>query len=499
MRKRFYICLLSIGIILISGCNEWLYLEPEDGIIRQEYWKSKEDVHSAVMGCYASLLGNGQGKDYSVPELLFIWGEIRGDMISLHRLKSEYQYIINGDILPDNKVCMWNPFYRTINYCNTVLEFAPGVQQIDPSFSMDQLNQYMAEVRALRALMYFYLARSFGEVPIKLTATKSDVENFVIPKSSHQEILTQIKTDLRLAEAYAPITYPDLASSKGRITRAAVNAIQADVYLWNSQYDSCILACNKIINSGMYGLLENDLFWFTNLYVDGNSVESIFELQFSTEVLNPYYRMLKRDKYFRASALAIEEYFPVDFNQPPDSADIRADGASYKISDNYTIWKYIGKDRYTARFEYEAYGNFIIYRFAEILLFKAEALSQQGNINEALKLVNLVRKRGQASKASAYVDVSDPSTMTEYVLAERCREFAYEGKRWYDVLRVARRNDYERMDLLISMVLRSAPAEKRVTIMNKYLDTQSHYFPIYYTELQANPALEQNPFYGEEF
>jgi hypothetical protein len=288
-------------------------------------------------------------------------------------------------------------------------------------------------------------------------------------------------------------------SNKGRITRYTVNAIQADVYLWNEQYDSCIFSCNKIINSGLYGLLENDEFWFTNLYVDGNSSESIFELQFSQEILNPYYSMLKRNKYLKASGVAVEEFFPPDPNQLPDSADIRADGASYKLSDNYTIWKYIGRNRDEARAENEAYGHFIIYRYAEIFLFKAEALNQTGMGEEALALLRQVRTRAHASRASSMGEVTDVDLLTEFILNERCREFAYEGKRWYDVLRTAKRNNYERMDLMIQMVLRSAPADKQVTIQNKYMDTYSHYLPIYYTELQANPALEQNPFYDDTY
>jgi hypothetical protein len=498
MKRIVIIGLVFAALIFSNSCNEWLYLEPENGIIRQEYWKSKEDVHAAVMGIYASLLGNPPDiKGYNVPELLFIWGEIRGDMISLSRLRTDFQYVINGDILPDNGICKWNAFYRTINYCNTVLEFAPDVRKIDPSFTQEALNNYLAEARAIRALMYYYLARTFGEVPIKLTASKSDVEKFDIPKSPHQKVLTQIKRDLVLAEKEAPISYDNVAATKGRITKYTVNAIQADVYLWNDQYDSCVFACNKIINSGFFGLLEGDEFWFTNLYVDGNSSESIFELQFSQEILNPYYSMLSRNKYFKASAGAIEEYFPADLNQLPDSADIRADGASYKLSDNYTIWKYIGRNREEARAEYEAYGNWIVYRYAEILLFKAEALNQMGMGSDALAILKTIRKRSHASKSSSLGEITDERTLSEFILAERCREFAYEGKRWYDVLRVARRNNYERIDLLLNMVVLSAPSDKQVTILNKYRDTRSHYLPIFYTELEANPALEQNPFYGE--
>jgi len=500
MKKYITTAILFAGLLLGNGCSDWLYLAPEDGIIRQEYWKSKEDVQAAVMGVYASMLGNSPGTSgYSVPEQMFLWGELRGDMVGLSRLRTEFLYVVSGDILPDNKICRWNAFYRTINYCNTVLEFAPDVILVDPSFTEQALKEYLAEVRAVRALMYFYIARTFREAPLKLTASKSDLENFAIPKSSHQELLSQIKSDLLMAEQDAPVLYSDMASTKGRITRFTVNAIQADVYLWNDQYDSCVIACDKIINSGYFGLLEPDDFWFENLFVNGNSIESIFELQFSPQKLNPYYSLLKRNKYLRASPLAIEDFFPEDLNTEPDSVDIRTDGASYKLGDNYTIWKYIGRTRDEARIESESDANWIVYRFAEILLFKAEALNHLGLGTEALALVNTIRQRAHASKASGGGGSTDERSLSEFILNERCREFAYEGKRWYDVLRLAKRNNYEQLDQLLTMVLRAAPSDKQVSISNKYRDINSHYLPIYYTELQANPALEQNPFYNEDY
>lgn len=498
MKKIRYFILLILTPMMINSCNEWLYLEPEDGIIRQDFWKSKEDVHAAVMGCYASLLGNTSGAGYSIPELMFLWGEIRADMLSLFRLRTDFLYVFNGDILSDNNLCRWNQFYRTINYCNTVLEFAGTVTEIDPSFTTESLKIYESEALALRALMYFYLTRTFDEVPLILTPTTSDNQNFMVPKSPRHIIINQIKNDLSLAEKSAPYTFGTVNYDKGRITKYTVNAIQADVYLWNNQYDSCIIACNKIINSGNFGLIQRNEFWFSTLYGNGNSNEGIFELQFSPAKLNPYYTMLKSVKYLMASPVAIEEYFPFDEKIDPDSADIRGDGTSYKSSDYYTIWKYIGKDKNTIRTQNESHAHFIVYRYAEILLFKAEALIQLGMHEEALSLIKMIRKRANASQNTELEEgTTDRKSLTDYLLAERAREFAYEGKRWYDILRNVKRNRYERKDILISMVFRSAPVEKQLTMVSKYQDTLSHYLPIFYLELDANPALVQNKFYAE--
>ncbi len=119
--------------------------------------------------------------------------------------------------------------------------------------------------------------------------------------------------------------------------------------------------------------------------------------------------------------------------------------------------------------------------------------------DEALALVKTIRKRAHASKASGTGEGTDERSLSEYILNERCREFAFEGKRWFDVLRLAKRNNYAQLDQLLTMVLRSAPSEKQVSISNKYRDINSHYLPIHRSELEANPALVQNPFYDDDF
>lgn len=496
--KKIIIIIYILFIIIFSSCDEWLYLEPENGIIRERFWKSKEDAFSALMGCYAGMLGNNQGSGYSIPQLMFIWGEIRADMVMPFRLRTDFNYVYYGDILPDNGITQWNQFYKVINYCNTLLEFGKIAQANDPSFKLELLHQYEGEALAIRALMYYYLVRTFDEVPLILKATVSDAADFKPHKSSRTVILNQIKKDLEIAEKYLPYVYPTIPETKSRFTKYAVNALQADIYLWCNQYDSCIIACDKIINSGSYGLVPNDDYWFTNLYVNGNSIESIFELPFSKEILNPYYDFFKASKYFMASPNAMEYFFPFDESVSPDSTDIRGDGCSYNSKDFYTIWKYIAINKNTLRNSNESYAHFIVYRLAEIFLFKAEALLNLGQYEEALKYIDLIRKRGRASNLTKIEsNTTDLKILTNYLLDERAREFAFEGKRWFDILRNAKRNNYARKDLFKEMVFRNSPAEKQQTIINKYQDTLYHYLPIYYKELESNENLKQNPFYSE--
>jgi len=164
--KKYSIILFSIiSILLLNSCSDWLNLKPEDGVIREEYWKTKEQVNSYVIGCYSSLL-NGP------VEKMFLWGELRADMVEngIFPINS-YTEVKDGEISASNSIVNWASIYTTINNCNILLKYASTVQAVDGTFTDKQLKQYEAEALTLRAMMYFYLVRSFRDVPLVLEAS----------------------------------------------------------------------------------------------------------------------------------------------------------------------------------------------------------------------------------------------------------------------------------------------------------------------------------------
>jgi starch-binding outer membrane protein, SusD/RagB family len=495
LKKHIYKATLVLVVLVFSACDSWLDLKPENGIVGDEFWKTKEQVNSAVVGIYASML------DADFAEKLFLWGELRADMVMANTgIRSTELEVMNGNIVDTNPISDWRAFYRTINQCNTVIERAPSALAEDKTFTQGQLNAYLGEAYAIRGLMYFYLARSFGDVPLKLTATISDEQATALPKSSQAQVLNQVAKDLLKAEELATINYGNNSFNKGRITKYAVNAVQADLYLWKEKYDSAIIATDKIINSGQFGLVQgvNNSQWFQQLYAQGNSSEIIFALQFNSQRTNPYFSMFSSTtgRRFLAATRVLEEVFPPD---PVDilNMDIRAN-ASVKVSTS-EVWKYLGLNQTDGRTLDQSTAHWIFYRYADILLLKAEALAAQnsGKGQEALELLYKVRQRANALPGTDNKDI-DPASMNDiidFILAERAREFAFEGKRWFDVLRNAKRGSYARQDLLNEMVINSAAPERQQSILNKYKDQNSHYWPIYQYELTTNKSLEQNPFY----
>ena len=514
MKKTILYALLLLLLLPSVGCKKWLDLKPQDGIIKEEFWKTKEQVQASVIGIYSSMMESSTGTygriDYvpSLSELLFVWGESRADNIANATFTSSDDIdLVNVNIQQANVNANWRPFYRTINFCNTVIEKAPEVLANDNTFTQAKLDNYLSEAKTIRALMYFYLVRTFGDVPLKLDATLSDENIEPIAKSTQAEVLAQIVKDLTEAEAKAVQTYGDVASDKGRVTVYTINAILADVYLWMDKYTECIAACDKIINSQKFGLIRganinppvyeyNDN-WFNALYYTGNSSEGIFELQFDAQRLNPYFGMFSAslsNRRWTAAADLMDRVFTVDFTND-QNYDIRADGGSVRAASS-TIWKYVGATATTQRTADQSFAHWFFYRYADILLLKAEALNETNQGQAALDIVYTIRRRANALTDTDLAPApGDKNLIQDFILQERSRELCFEGKRWFDVLRNAKRNNYQRLPILLNMVATSVPSNLQQSAQAKMQDRNCHYMPVYLYELQTNKLLVQNPFY----
>jgi len=495
LRRLIHIFFLGLLLPVYPSCTKKLDQKPSDGILGEDYWKTKEQVRAAVIGCYGSLLDDPGGSSMSLSELFFLWGELRADMISPSLgTSAEENDIMNVNTLPTNSITNWRPVYSTINYCNTVIAFAPKAMETDKTFTQQTLDGYVAEVKALRAMLYFYLVRSFGDVPLKLTPTSSDDEIVALAKSSQQEVLAQILSDLNDAESKAAVTYGSQASDKGRVTRYTINALQADVYLWMDKYSEAVTACDKVINSRKFGMVAAGSAWFSTVFRTGNSNESIFEFQFDAQKLNPLYGMFALgNKEFVAANRVMDAVYSTD--NLSGLKDIRGDGASVRASDGL-IWKYAGKNGTDLAAVSDAYTHWFVYRYPDVLLMKAEALAQLNRGQEALDIVYTVRTRAGALAATDnHPSPSNVEEVARFVLDEQARESMFEGKRWYSVLRYVKRNNYAHIDYLLDMAASIVPANTVHTTQTKLLDHNSHYFPIYFYELQTNKNLVQNPFY----
>ncbi|PZX18628.1 putative outer membrane starch-binding protein [Breznakibacter xylanolyticus] len=509
--KTIYKIKLSVATLMValglSACTDWLTIDPVNGVIAEEYWQSEADLKSGVMGIYASMLGNNASGSNSVAELLFYWGEVRADMVANGNLiLNDFNLIYNGDLNSNNGLVKWNSIYRTINYCNIILEKAPEVKRVDAALTDARMNEYRAEALTIRAMMYLLLNKVYREVPLITEATTADNQTLQRAKVLEQsELWNQIEADLLEAQKYAVESYGTTsAEDKGRVTKYTIASLMADFYLWRSEPGDAAkaqAACDIVIKSGRFNLVKGDENWLNTLYYNGNSLEGVFELQFSADILNPYFNLFATNNYLRANVDVVESFFPDDPMVDADSADVRADRGSYRSALNYALWKYIGVNRYASKTATTAYSNFIVYRYADILLMKAEALALQVEDQpelaaESLALIHKIRNRARASVLTSEGAPDTKEGLINYVLNERAREFAFEGKRWFDLLRIAKRDGYKKKNILVDMLTLSAPATRLLSIQAKMQDPNYHYMPIPQSDIDAGyPYLIQNPFY----
>jgi hypothetical protein len=488
MKMKVKYILVIFAIFLQVSCSDWLELIPPEGLIREEFWKTKEDVDAVLMGAYSAMS--------KLDGSFFIFGEIRADMIKGDVNQSEDERkIAQNNIYPDNWIANWNRFYQVINYCNEVIKNAPLVQKIDNTFTDYQLKGVMAEAYFLRSLTYFYLIRIYKDVPLVLEPTETDDADFYLPKSDEAVVLAQIVKDLEENRNYAIAEgFATLSENKGRASKAAFDALLADIALWNFEYEKVLQYIAKIEANKEIVLMPSGK-WF-EMYYPGNSLESIFEFQFdqSKNQNNNMFGVTTRSSYrYDPSQRALEL-----FARRYAKELVRGEDASIKRygDDDYIIWKYIGTapDGNTFRSgTLQNSAHWIVYRLADVLLMKAEALSQLNRFGEALQIINLIRSRADVSPISL---PNSNSAYEDAILDERTLELAFEGKRWFDLLRMGRRNNYARKEKLIEIIVRNAPSTQKRILAVKLTNPLGWYMPIYENELERNKNLVQNPYYN---
>jgi len=491
MKKTYKIRIVFVFIALTMqfSCSNFLELVPPSGLIRADFWKTKEDVQSVLMGAYSSFASmNGD---------LFTYGEARGDMVIAQQSWSwSDQYKVSQtNITTTNSLCNWSKFYKTINYCNEVIKNAPEVQKIDGTFNEFQLKGIMAEAYFLRGLSYFYLVRIFKDVPFLTEPSENDGVNFYPVQTKGEDILTAILKDLNdCRETASDPSIKSLAEAKGRATKASINALIADIALWNFDYEACITACDRIISNTTYQMVPYTQ-WFTMFY-PGNSIEGIFEFQFrDPDQKNSTFGMTAQNmNQFIPSKLAAD-LFGFD-NGSPEIYRGQNSSIARLGTDNYIIWKYAGfaPDGVNQRpTQIQNSCNWIVYRLADIYLMKAEALSQLNRFAEAGSIISMVRARVSLDP----LPIADsPSAYEDAVLNERRLELAFEGKRWFDLLRMGRRNNFARKAKFIEIITTSIPSSQKRVLSAKLTNSMGWYLPIFKGEVERNLNLVQNPYYN---
>lgn len=510
MKTKKYILCMTMATLLggtFTSCEDWFNIHPKSETIFEDFWKDESDVLSMVGSCYRGMNETG------FMERLIVWSEVRSDNIKAGTgVTDGVRDILNINLNSSNDYASWGEYYSVINYCNTVIKFAPDVEAKDPNFKREDLDVYIAEAKGVRALCYFILLRTFRDIPLITEPYADDSLPFEVGQEDPDRLLDFLIEDLKSVENQAADEkkWNNQLYTKGRITKNAIRALIADMYLWKNDYANCVTYCDKVLNNLGQLQLESSRAYNEAVFMRGNSRESIFELQFNQNNIPNY---VVNEMYGQDGGRGDKnprQLSPYNFTAmaPPlfETTDLRGKDAFFSTSSRSFIAKYIALREETSSstvresdyiFDTEA-ANWIFYRLPDIYLMKAEALVEIGeDLEGALDLVSKTFDRANPDLGSGSLQISSYNSQTamrNLVFDERQREFLFEGKRYFDLLRRIRREGTP-ANVVNSYLLKKYDKLDNTTTKSKLSEINALYMPIHANELRANGALKQNPFY----
>jgi hypothetical protein len=495
-----------ISSFMISACNDVIDLEPESELTPANFWKQQDDAIAALAGVYVELKWlAGSWGDWRNGLFLMNMGDIRADMI-----KSSWGSqccmvslvdLNNQVVSPDNAYTEWGHFYSLINRANNVIAFLPNIVKEDPNFTETEMKALQGEAYFLRAFAYFNIAKWWKDAPLITEAITSVEQNLEVPKNTQEELLNQAEADLE--QALSPGYLQTNVPSKGRATIYAGYALQTELFLWKGKYQQAADASAKVM-AGPFQLPDN---YWANFWGGGSTSETIFEAYFTGQ--NGDYSFMSKvgswepgfiQLYDRAEPFTKLVQASGDYEQPGQveynytGRGYHGYGQKYWWWADSRVWKWSGIDDTNLKPAETDDTEYPIYRLADVMLMRAEALnraSNGGNVEEVMELVNKVRARAKVPAVSA-PDGAIMFDIENIIMDERAIELSVEGKRWFDLMRASK----GRPDYLVEKVLQKYPEDQRAAVRARIENPESWYVPINRRELQLNPALVQNPYYN---
>jgi len=444
---------LGISLILaltVSSCSDLLEPEPIDLLTDDTVLNEPKDVPNVEIGLYNAFR--------NITPSVVIAGDCTADMLLFNGTFSQYRELGTKQITSANAsvLSLWGSIYNTVYLANFILERLPLVQGVPAA----QRNRVLATAHFLRGYAYFVGLYSFGGVPL-VTETAIDV-NRDIARASEAEVLGFILDDYTAALG----GLPDNPSNAGFASTYALSAALAKYYLFIGNWAKAEQYATEVIASNQFQL-EAD---YSTLVTQDFTDEAIFEMGYtladdpgtSATGLNNIFvgrrEMIPSNEVVvaLASPESGERFSSISFN-----ADL------LKGNDNgWSVAKYGTADQDN--------NNVVVFRLGEMYLIRAEARAQQGNVTGAKADVDRLRNRAKAPLLGSV----NQSQMLQLIEAERRFELAFEGNRWYDLVRTGR----------ATVVMSAFSPNWKATY---------ELWPIPQREILNNPALagNQNPGY----
>jgi hypothetical protein len=493
--KKSKIIIVAIFVGMFSSCDDFLNVFPDRDIFatKANAYQTESDFESAIMGCYKTF-----AQTYN-DNLLIIANTMADD--SYNARVNQFDNIAYAKLFNPGQSdilifwTLWQKSYTALRNVNLFLYYVQTA-----NISTDLKAKYEAEARFLRAYLYFDLVKVWGDVPLVLKPLENINEAYSILRTPKPEVYAQIYTDID----FAIRNLPDI-HDPSRTNVYAARLLKARVLLYDAgstyKYDNEALTLLNGVTG--FELMENfsDLF---NNPTKENSKESIFELQFTaaTGMGTKVPSSFTNSDYVKGVPVGSVPNGMNDCAPSPKLIEImNSDDDKRKAS----TWEYYGKSigkplnltnpvnmKFTSMipstsFVSEAGNNIILMRFADVLLLRAEINARLNPNDQTLALtdLNLVRNRaGAGSLANTLTN----DEVKNFIDQERFKELAFEGQRWWDLIRTGR---------AITVI---NEFNKRPDILSKFspyvpnLMTEDYFiFAIPFQVIVNNPKITQNP------
>lgn len=476
--KMKYLLYMLVPVFLLGSCSDILDKEPIATLDAGSFFQTEDDAVQAINAAYSPLLFNNKNNNFYWAFSVITSDEaITGGDGSRPGLVELDAFTYTPRTEEFNT--FWKVNFEGITQCNVVLANLDKAEM-----AASRRNEIKGEALFLRSYYYFMLTQVFGDVPLFTELKTPDA--LKVAKTDVGTIYEQIYNDCLEAAGYLPALRN--GSSTGRASKGAALALAAKTALYQKKYENVISLCAEIKSLNIYQLMPDyrDNFKKTTQ----NNKESVWEIQHTNlqlgvgNFLNQWWMSKKLAGYGFAETREelVKSYENDDPRRKFSIAMNNEDyfGVVYKNSFSSTRYSPVKYLQAPAEVTQPADGdiNYTAIRYAEVLLWEAEALNESGRVDEAASALEQVRARARAQAAQAAtalprVQTTDQAVMRNAIRQERKVELAFEMHRFFDLVRWGIAAD----------------------VLPGFVKGKHERFPIPQTEIDLNPKLVQNPGY----
>ncbi|PPL02435.1 RagB/SusD family nutrient uptake outer membrane protein [Parapedobacter indicus] len=520
--KNIAIALLCGSAFTFGACESFLDEAPRSAVTSVAYYQNEAQAQGQVnslyrMGAplrYASAGSAYIGPNASINSMLtgYFTNSYEGqELICLYSRELTRQN--NTRIVSNTMNSIWNDCYRAINIANAAIKYIPEIE-MDANLQ----SKLVGEAKFFRAYNYFYLVKTFGDLPLSTEPYEATTDDLYLPRTGTAEVYALIEADLK--EAVDALPASTFANNAHRISRYAAAMALADVYLQQGKYGDAATYAQLVLDSP-HGLTTNSDLALNSAYnklrKSDDLDESIYALEYDGTINNSgwwttYAFSSSATSIFTTYSIFERVYGPTDrFLNVYEAEDLRIQPNQFfhwKYTNPNTgtkwtsaqagIWYYYDEDAVlnTGR----GTKDWNLYRYAEALLIAAESIARSSGVNaDAAGYLAQVKARADingktAADYTAELQSLPEDDFVEAVWTERLRELPLEFKMWDDCLRtgmfpvisasVKGQVDYQP---LVGTQNGSGATFKETDLL----------WPISLDELQRNPKLTQNEGYQD--